>query len=247
MLAQTAEQRKDFAGAQAWLEKLGDAQGSPAVTQRRASLLARQGKMDEATALLRNLPERTPEEMRAKAMGQAQLLRDAKDWKAARAVLVVANERLDDDAELLYEQALLAEKLTSYDEMEGLLRRVMTLKPEQPNAYNALGYSLADRNIRLPESRELIARALALAPDDPFITDSLGWVEFKLGHTDEALRLLRAAFKSRPDTEIAAHLGEVLWAAGKLDEARNIWRSGRERDASNDVLQETLARLKVDL
>jgi tetratricopeptide (TPR) repeat protein len=247
MLAQTAEQQKDFAGAQAWLEKLGDAQGSPAVTQRRASLLARQGKMDEATALLRNLPERTPEEMRAKAMGQAQLLRDAKDWKAARAVLVVANERLEDDAELLYEQALLAEKLASYDEMEGLLRRVMTLKPEQPNAYNALGYSLADRSTRLPESRELIARALALAPDDPFITDSLGWVEFKLGHTDEALRLLRAAFKSRPDTEIAAHLGEVLWASGKLDEARNIWRSGRERDASNDVLQETLARLKVDL
>jgi Flp pilus assembly protein TadD len=131
--------------------------------------------------------------------------------------------------------------------MEGLLRRVMTLKPEQPNAYNALGYSLADRSTRLPESRELIARALALAPDDPFITDSLGWVEFKLGHTDEALRLLRAAFKSRPDTEIAAHLGEVLWASGKLDEARNIWRSGRERDAGNDVLQETLARLKVDL
>ena len=97
---------------------------------------------------------------------------------------------------------------------------MIALKPDQPNAYNALGYSLADRGTRLPESRELIARALALAPDDPFITDSLGWVEFKLGRTDEALRLLRAAFKSRPDTEIAAHLGEVLWATGKLDEAQ---------------------------
>ncbi|MEY4748278.1 MAG: hypothetical protein RIQ60_492 [Pseudomonadota bacterium] len=247
MLAQAAEQQKNYAKAQEWLEKLGDAQGTPAVAQRRASLLARQGKLDDAMALLRNLPERNAEEARGKAMAQAQLLRDTKQWKQAHAVLVTANEKLEDDAELLYEQALLAERLASYDEMEGLLRRVIALKPDQPNAYNALGYSLADRGTRLPESRELIARALTLAPDDPFITDSLGWVEFRLGHTEEALRLLRAAFKARPDTEIAAHLGEVLWASGKPDEARSVWRSGRERDASNDVLQETLARLKVEL
>jgi tetratricopeptide (TPR) repeat protein len=247
MLAQAAEQQKDYTGAQAWLEKVGDAQGSPAVAQRRASLLARQGRLEEAKAILHKLPERSPDEVRGKAMAQTQLLRDAKDWKGAHAVLVIANERLDDDADLLYEQALLAEKLASHDEMEGLLRRVIALKPDQPNAYNALGYSLADRGLRLAEARELIARALALAPDDPFITDSLGWVEFKLGRTDEALRLLRAAFKTRPDTEIAAHLGEVLWVAGKLDEARSVWRNGRERDAGNDVLQETLARLKVDL
>ncbi len=247
MLAQAAEQQKDFAGAQTWLEKLGDAQGTPAVALRRASLLARQGKLEEGMALLRNLPERSKDEVRAKALGQAQLLREARDWKGAHAVLTLANDKLEDDADLLYEQALLAEKLTRYDEMEGLLRRVMTIKPDQQHAYNALGYSLADRGIRLPEARELIARALALAPEDPFITDSLGWVEFKLGRTDEALRLLRAAFKSRPDTEIAAHLGEVLWAAGKQDEARSVWRVGRERDATNDVLQETLARLKVAL
>ncbi len=247
MLAQAAEQQKDFAGAQTWLEKLGDAQGTPAVVLRRASLLARQGKLEEGMALLRNLPERSKDEVRAKALGQAQLLRDARDWKGAHAVLTLANDKLEDDADLLYEQALLAEKLTRYDEMEGLLRRVMAIKPDQQHAYNALGYSLADRGLRLPEARELIARALALAPEDPFITDSLGWVEFKLGRTDEALRLLRAAFKSRPDTEIAAHLGEVLWAAGKQDEARSVWRVGRERDASNDVLQETLARLKVSL
>jgi tetratricopeptide (TPR) repeat protein len=247
MLAQAAEQQKDYAGAQAWLEKLGDAQGTPAVALRRASLLARQGKLEEGMTLLRNLPERSKDEVRAKAMGQAQLLRDARDWKGAHAILVLANDKLDDDADLLYEQALLAEKLTRFDEMEGLLRRVMALKPDLQHAYNALGYSLADRGIRLPEARELIARALALSPEDPFITDSLGWVEFKLGHTDEAVRLLRAAFKSRPDTEIAAHLGEVLWAAGQHDEARTVWRFGRERDAGNDVLQETLARLKVDL
>jgi tetratricopeptide (TPR) repeat protein len=247
MLAQAAEQQKDFAGAQAWLEKLGDAQGTPAVALRRASLLARQGKLEDGMILLRNLPERSKDEVRAKALAQAQLLRDAREWKTAHSILALANDKLEDDADLLYEQALLAEKLTRYDEMEGLLRRVMALKPDQQHAYNALGYSLADRGIRLPEARELIARALALSPDDPFITDSLGWVEFKLGRIDEALRLLRAAFKSRPDTEISAHLGEVLWAAGKHEEARSVWRLGRERDASNDVLQETLARLKVAL
>jgi tetratricopeptide (TPR) repeat protein len=247
MLAQAAEQQKDYVGAQSWLEKLGDAQGTPAVALRRASLLARQGKLEEGMALLRNLPERSKDEVRAKAMGQAQLLREARDWKAAHDVLVLANDKLEDDADLLYEQALLAEKLARFDEMEGLLRRVMVLKPDLQHAYNALGYSLADRGTRLPEARELIAKALALAPDDPFITDSLGWVEFKLGRTDEALRLLRGAFKNRPDTEIAAHLGEVLWAAGQHEEARKVWRLGREHDAANDVLQETLARLKVAL
>ena len=93
----------------------------------------------------------------------------------------------------------------------------------------------------------LIKKALELAPGDPFITDSLGWVEFRLGNRDEALRLLRQAYASRPDTEIAAHLGEVLWAQGARDEARRIWREGRERDAANEVLRETLARLRVEL
>jgi tetratricopeptide (TPR) repeat protein len=247
MLAQTAEQQKDYAGAQAWLEKVGDALASPAVAQRRASLLARQGRLDEGVALLHKLPERTPDETRGKALALAQVLRDGKRWQSAYEVLSTANDRLNDDADLLYEQALLAEKLARFDEMEGLLRRVMVLKPDQQHAYNALGYSLADRGLRLREARELIARALELAPGDPFIADSMGWVEFKLGRLDEALRLLRGAFKSRPDTEIAAHLGEVLWAAGLKDEARQVWRSGREKDDGNDVLKETLARLKVAL
>ncbi|MFM2121343.1 MAG: hypothetical protein RL722_2811, partial [Pseudomonadota bacterium] len=247
MLAQAAEQQKQYDRAQGWLEKVAEGQGNVAVTQRRASLLARQGKQDEAMELLRRLPERSKDEMRNKALAQVQLLRDGKDWNGAYKILEIANERVDDDADLLYEQALLAERLARYDEMEGLLRRVISLKPDQQHAYNALGYSLADRGQRLPEARELIAKALAMSPGDPFITDSLGWVEFKLGRIDEALRLLREAYKSRPDAEIAAHLGEVLWAAGKQDEARQVWRNGRERDAGNDVLVETLARLKVNL
>jgi Flp pilus assembly protein TadD len=142
---------------------------------------------------------------------------------------------------------MMAEKLNRLDEMERLLRRVIELKPDNAHAHNALGYSLADRSQRLPEARELIRRALELAPGDPFITDSLGWVEFRLGNLDEALRLLRVAYRARPDPEIGAHLGEVLWAMGQQDEARRVWREVRTRDAANEVLRETLARLKVDL
>ena len=129
--------------------------------------------------------------------------------------------------------------------MEALLRRVIALRPEQQHAYNALGYSLAERGQRLPEARELIARALALTPGDPYITDSLGWVEFRMGRAEEASKLLRQAYGQRPDVEIGAHLGEVLWSLGRRDEARQVWRESRARDARNEVLIETLQRLKV--
>jgi Flp pilus assembly protein TadD len=148
---------------------------------------------------------------------------------------------------LVYEQAMMAEKLNRLDQMEKLLRQVIQAKPEHQNAYNALGYSLADRGVRLPEARQLVRKALDLAPGDPFITDSLGWIEFRLGNRSEAVRLLREAWNKRPDTEIGAHLGEVLWVDGNKDEARKIWRDARNRDAGNDVLKETLQRLKVDL
>ena len=174
-------------------------------------------------------------------------LRDVKRWREAAEVLGAASQRFPDDTDLIYEQAMVEEKLDHMAEMERLLRRVIAIKPDHPHAHNALGYSLADRGVRLPEARNLIARALELSPGDPFITDSLGWVEFRLGNRDEALRLLRQAYGARPDTEIAAHLGEVLWAAGQQAEARRVWQDARGRDAANEVLRETLARLKVGL
>ncbi|MCB1994288.1 MAG: tetratricopeptide repeat protein, partial [Rhodoferax sp.] len=149
--------------------------------------------------------------------------------------------------DLLYEQAMVAEKLDRLPDMERLLRRVIEIQPEHGHAHNALGYSLADRGVRLEEARTLIRKALDLMPGDPFITDSLGWVEFRLGNLDEAERLLRQAWASRPDTEIGAHLGEVLWAQGRQDEARRIWRQAQARDDANEVLRETLARLQVGL
>ena len=247
LLSQAAEQRGDFAAAERWLSRIDNPQRALEVQSRRASILARQGKMDEARALIRRAPEQTTADARAKLLAEVGLLRDAKDWAKAAEVMAEANAAFPDDADLLYEQAMIDEKLDRLDDMERLLRRVIELRPGHQHAYNALGYSLAERNLRLPEARALIAKALELSPGDPFITDSLGWVEYRLGHRDEAIRLLRAAYRSRPDVEIAAHLGEVLWNAGQTDEARKVWREARTRDASNDVLRETLARLRVDL
>ncbi len=247
LLAQAAEMRGDVAGAEAWLAKVDSPRQAIEVQSRRASLLMRQGKIKEARALIRAVPERGADDARAKVLAEAQLLRDTKMWREAADVLAQAGERFADDVDLLYEQAMLDEKLERYADMERRLRRVIELKPDHPHAHNALGYSLADRNLRLPEARDLIRQALALAPGDPFITDSLGWVEFRLGNGDEALRLLRQAYKARPDSEIAAHLGEVLWATGQRDEAKQIWLEGRIRDSTNEVLKETLARLKVGL
>lgn len=247
MLAQAAEQRGDFTAARAWLDKVDDPQHALDVLSRRASMLARQGKVDQARELLRQVPERKPDDARAKLLAEAGLLREVKLWREAFALLGGANQRFPDDPDLLYEQAMAAEKIDRLDEMERLLRRVIELRPDNAHAHNALGYSLADRSQRLPEARQLIQRALELAPGDPFITDSLGWVEFRLGNRSEAAALLQRAYASRPDTEIAAHLGEVLWALGQHDEARRVWREGRVRDTANEVLRETLARLRVDL
>lgn len=245
LLAQAAEQRGDFAAAESWLARVDNPQRALEVQTRRASLLARQGKVPQARELVRSAPERSPDDARAKLVAEAQVLRDVKLWTEAYEVLERASQRFPDDADLLYEQAMMAEKIGQLETMEKLLRRVMALKPEHAHAYNALGYSLAERNLRLPEGKQLIERALQLSPGDPFITDSLGWVEFRLGNREEALRLLRSAYKTRPDAEIGAHLGEVLWAMGQQDEARRIWAEARSRDASNDVLLETLVRLKA--
>ena len=247
LLAQAAEQRGDLKAAEAWLAKVDNPQRVLDVQSRRAGLLARQGNVKDARAMIQAVPERTGDDARGKLVAEAQMLRDVKRWREAAEVLAAASTRFPDDTDLVYEQAMVEEKLDRLAEMERLLRRVIALKPDHPHAHNALGYALADRGLRLPEARELIQRALELSPGDPFITDSLGWVEFRLGNRDDAARLLRQAYAARPDTEIAAHLGEVLWAMGQRDEARKVWQEARGRDAGNEVLRETLARLKVGL
>ncbi|HSV53794.1 MAG TPA: tetratricopeptide repeat protein [Burkholderiaceae bacterium] len=246
-LAQIAEKRKDYPGAEAWLNKIDNAQDLVGAQNRRASLLAKQGKMAEARQLLRGLPERNPGDARMKLMAEVQLLRDNKQYRDAYDLLSSATAGDPKDTDLLYDQAMLAEKLGSLGEMERLLRQLIEAKPDYHHAYNALGYSLAERNVRLPEAKQLIQKALEFAPGDPFITDSLGWVEFRMGNKAEALRVLDGAYKSKPDAEIAAHLGEVLWSMGQRDRAMAIWREGLLLNAENETLQETLKRLRVKL
>jgi tetratricopeptide (TPR) repeat protein len=244
-LAQVAERRQDYAQANAWLDRIENSQDLVQAQTRRASILARQGKMDEARKLIRGLPERSPSDARLKAMAEVQLLRDNKQYKAAYDLLgqVIAKDAADSD--LLYDQAMLAEKMGKYDDMERLLRELIAKKPDYHHAYNALGYSLAERNVRLPEAKKLVEKALELAPGDPFISDSLAWVEYRMGNKAEALRILQQAYKERPDPEIAAHLGEVLWSIGQRDQAQGVWREGLLMNAESESLQETLKRLKV--
>lgn len=246
-LAQIAEQRKDFAEAESWLNRITSAEDMVRAQSRRAGILARQGKLDEARKLLRSLPERTLADTRMKLAAEVQLLRDSKQFKPAYDLLAEATTRNPKDFDLLYDQATLAEKMGDTSEMERLLRRIIEGKPEYHHAYNALGYSFAERNIRLTEARQLILKALEYAPGDPFITDSLGWVEFRSGNKAEALRILQIAFKTKPDAEIAAHLGEVLWSLGKREQAISIWKEGAMLNADNETLQETLRRLRVKL
>ncbi len=244
MLAQAAELRSDLKAANAWLDKVDSPQRLLEVQFRRASLLARQGRMSEARKLLQSLPEGSPQELRSKLLAESQLMRDLQNWQAAHEVLAEANERLPNDPDLIYEQAMMAEKLGRLEAMEVLLRKVIAIKPDHHHAYNALGYSLAERGLRLDEAKALIAKALSFVPAEPFILDSMGWVEYRLGNNAEALRLLGQSYAARPDAEIAAHLGEVLWMSGNKAQAERIWTEGLARDPKNDALLETIKRLK---
>ena len=244
-LADIAIQRKDDAAAQAWLNHIDNAQEVVGAQTRLAGILARQGKLDEARRLIQNLPGRDPDEVRNKLLTEAQLLRDAKQYQTAYDLLRVATTDAAADSEVLYEQAMLAEKLGEMGEMERLLRAVIAAKPNYQHAYNALGYALADRNERLPEAKQLIQKALELAPGDPFISDSLGWVEFRMRNANEAARILETAYRARPDAEIAAHLGEVLWSLGQKDRAITFWKEGLRLNPENETLIETLKRLQA--
>ena len=154
----------------------------------------------------------------------------------------VTLQRDPEDVDLRYDLAMAAEKLDKIGEMEKLLRQVIALKPDYQHAYNALGYSLADRKLRLPEARELVKKALEFAPNDPFILDSLGWVEFRSGNLEQALKILQGAYQARQDAEIAAHLGEVLWKKGDKEGARKVWQDSAKANPDNEALQTVMKR-----
>jgi Flp pilus assembly protein TadD len=239
-LSQMAQKQGRFQQADDWLAQIPPEADPLKVASRRAALLAQQGRKAEGLKVLEHVKTGTPQEVRLKALALSQWLREDKQITAAFATLEKALAQFPADTDLQSEMAMLCEKLGRFEQMESLLRGMIKAKPNDPHAYNALGYSLADRKIRLDEARELILKAVQLAPRDPFIQDSLGWLEYRSGNAQEALRILEAAFKARPDAEIAAHLGEVHWSLGQQDKAGTIWREGLMLKADNETLLDTL-------
>lgn len=246
-LAHIAEKAQRLDEARAWLDQVDTAEDALRIQSLRATLLAREGKLPEARALIQATPESQPGDAVAKLKAEAQLLREAGQPADAYAVLNRASMLTPQDFDLVYERAMLAEKLGQTVEMESLLRSIIKAQPDNHNALNALGYSLADRNERLPEAKALIDKALALAPNDPFITDSLGWVLFRMGQVTEAAATLKKAFDTRQDVEIAVHLGEVLWTLGNKTDAIGLFRQAKALQPDNELLKSTLMRLKIEL
>ena len=177
-------------------------------------------------------------------IAEAQLLREANRNSEAFELLGGALAKNPDQPDLLYDHAMTAEKLDRVDVLEANLRKLIQVRPDHAHAYNALGYSLAERNQRLPEARKLIERALEMAPEDFYIVDSMGWVLYRQGDLKGAARFLRRAWEGRPDAEIGAHLGEVLWMMGERGEAERIWKEAGEAHPDNETLQKTIQRLR---
>lgn len=243
-LGQVAEERKRFDEAAKWYDSVEQGDLYINARIRHAGLSAKQGKMDEARLQLQQTQTSNNQQRALLIQAEAQLLREEKKYQEAFDVLGRGLEKLPNHAELLYDHAMAAEKLDKLDVMEKDLRHVFQLKPDNAHAYNALGYTFAERGIRLPEALELVEKATALAPQDPFIMDSLGWVYFRLGQHAKALETLRRALELSPDPEIAAHLGEVLWTLGQHDEARATWRSALKRAPENEALLNAMQKFK---
>jgi tetratricopeptide (TPR) repeat protein len=243
-LGQVAEELKQPELANQHYEQVVEGNYLVRARARQAALLARQGRPEEARALLAATRGENEGQNIRLIQAEADLLRESREYLEVFALLSEALKRYPDSPDLLYDRAMAAEKLDRLDVLESDLRRVIQLRPDDAQAYNALGYTLADRTDRLAEAVVLLDKALALAPEDPFSLDSVGWAQYRSGNLARAQEFLERAFRVRQDPEIAAHLGEVLWARGMRDEAGVLWRSSLESNPHNEVLLETLRRLK---
>ena len=241
-LGQIAEEQKNWAGAIQWYDAIQRGEQALPARMRTANALSKQGKLPEARSYLRGVKAQDEPQRVQLLVAESQLLRDANQNREAFELLGQELQKTPDQPELLYDHALTAEKLERFDILESSLKRLIQIKPDHAHAYNALGYSYADRNLRLPEAKQLIEKALEISPTDFFIIDSLGWVLFRMGDLQGAARELRRAWEGRPDGEIGAHLGEVLWIIGEREEARRIWRESLKASPENDTLQKTLKR-----
>ena len=209
---------------------------------RAAFLLSKTNKLEEAREYLHQTNAQNNQQRVQLLSIEAELLREAKQPEIAYQVLTQGLEKLPNHPDLLYDTAMLADQLGKHDAFEQMMRKVIEIKPDYAQAYNALGYSLLDRNERVPEAMLLVEKANQLAPDDAAIIDSLGWAHYRMGNLDKSLEFLHRAYSANPDPEIAAHLGEVLWVQGGKEQARKVWDDALKSHPENTVLQNTMKK-----
>lgn len=241
-LGQMAEERKLPQEAVNWYEAITSGPQLPQAQSRLAVLEAEDGKLDAALARLERLADMQNTPRPARVLAQAQLARNAEQPDRALAILSAALAKDGNVAEWRYERALLLDDRERVAEAERDLRAYLKLKPKSAQGLNALGYILANRTSRIREARELVSRALKLDPDNPMILDSMGWVEYRSGKLEAALRYLQRAHHLMPDPEIAVHLGEVLWKMGREAEARELWARSLEANPDSDIIRRTQQR-----
>lgn len=246
-LGRSAIEQKDDARALQWFDKITDGEQYLAARMAAAGIIARRDGVDAAITMLDNVDGLTPEQQALVIQNQALMLSQAKRGDEAYTLLEKAAKTFPESPELQYDFALSAERKGKYDIMEDTLTRVIKMKPDFAAAYNALGYSYADRNIKLIEAKSLIETATKLSPEDHYIMDSLGWVYFRLGDLSRATEELRRAYAIQQDPEIAAHLAEVLWKQGQREEAQRILDQALSANPGNEILVAVAQKLKSAL
>ena len=242
-LGRIAEERNDPEGALIEYALVGPGNEYLPAQLRQADILVSHGRGAEASKKLAAARGEQPDYAIQLYLIEAETLAANNQTERAWSTLQQALKQYPDDMNLLYSRAMLAEKRNDLEQMERDLRAIIKREPDNAMALNALGYTLSDRTTRYAEAKTLIQQAYDLSPDDPAVLDSLGWVNFRLGNLDEAERLLRQALERFPDQEVAAHLGEVLWANGKQREAKKIWGTFLKENPDSPILRKTILRL----
>jgi len=241
-LAQLNEARQNDAAALVHYRQVKNGEYEYAARLREVALLDKAGKLSEARESLHRAVAKNDPQRAQLIMIDAQLLREEKKYEASFQVLAKGLEKFPENPDLLYQTAMAADKLKKSELFEQLIRKLMKLTPDNAHAYNALGYSLLDRNQRIPEAIKLVEKAYQLAPEDAAIIDSMGWGQYLLGNLDKSAEYLKRAFAANPDPEIAAHLGEVLWKQGDTDGARKVWAESAKANPDNEALKAVMKR-----
>ncbi|MDD5056387.1 MAG: tetratricopeptide repeat protein [Sideroxydans sp.] len=241
-LGQLSEAKKDDAGALQHYRQISGGEHDFLAHLRIAYLLNKSGRLDEARKALQAAEPKDDAQRVQLLMIESQFLREAKQFEESFKVLTRGLEKFPDQPELLYQSALIAEKLNKHDTFEQLARKLIKVEPDNAHAYNALGYSWLERNVRIPEAMALVEKAYKMMPDDAAIIDSMGWGYFRQGKLDKSLEFLNRAYKANPDPEIAAHLGEVMWRQGDQEGARKVWTDSAKANPDNDALNAVMKR-----